>query len=127
MGLPTQSRPREGRPRRRQDSSVIHDCIPFDRNTSTRKITPFWSGDVWKVIYCLKKYRPDLNCHTIATSPTGLGLITGLNPESTTLDDKYYEIVSEFLDMTYDDVAKDFKRSLNIIDNDWSIIKKHLT
>ncbi len=32
----------------------------------------FHTGDVWKVVRCLREYRPDLDVFTIATAPTGL-------------------------------------------------------
>jgi len=50
---------------------MLHDCYPRDRRTSERvRSTVFWSGDCWRLILVLKKYRPDLEINTIATAPT---------------------------------------------------------
>src|SRR5688500_8000921 len=55
---------------------LVHDCFPHDRLTAEReRVTTFWSGDVWKLVVLLKKYRPDLAIHTIAAPPTGLCVI----------------------------------------------------
>ena len=60
----------------------IHDCYPIDARSAERdQVTAFWSGDIWRLLVLLKKYRPDLAIHTLGTPPTGLGLITRLDPE----------------------------------------------
>jgi tetratricopeptide (TPR) repeat protein len=98
---------------------AIHDCIPLDAVTSSReRITNFWSGDIWKLILCLKKYRPDVSLVSVATKPTGLGLVTGLDPESRVLSECYEQIVAEFVPLGYDDIAAHEYESLNVIEND---------
>ncbi|MEJ0007157.1 MAG: class I SAM-dependent methyltransferase [Steroidobacteraceae bacterium] len=74
----------------RPDSLIfIHDCFPIDARSAEREqITAFWSGDIWRLLVLLKKYRPDLAIHTLGTPPTGLGLISRLNPASTVLRDR---------------------------------------
>ena len=40
---------------------VVHDCNPPNARVAARKReTGFWTGDVWKLIPCLKEHRPDL-------------------------------------------------------------------
>jgi len=74
----------------------IHDCYPLDAVTAARdRTTTFWSGDVWKVILCLKKYRPDLRVHTLAAPPTGLGIVRGLDRRSNVLQARLEEIYRE--------------------------------
>src|SRR6195256_6059208 len=52
---------------------LIHDCYPLSRHTAEReRRTSFWSGDIWRLILLLRKYRPDLSVKAIRTAPTGL-------------------------------------------------------
>jgi hypothetical protein len=91
---------------------TIHDCMPFDgemieriNNYTGRTPGPnagAWTGDVWKVILILEKYRPDLSVVLVDCAPTGLVCISGLDPSSTVLKDKYREIVAEFAAMPND-------------------------
>ncbi|MCP5045886.1 MAG: tetratricopeptide repeat protein [bacterium] len=106
---------------------LVHDCFPLDKATSTRERgTFFWSGDTWKTIVCLREYRPDLNLFTIPASPTGLGVITNLDPKSTVLEDHYDEIVAKFKPMDYDYLDGKKEETLNVIPNQWAIIKEKL-
>ncbi len=98
---------------------AIHDCIPLNTITSAReRSTNFWSGDIWKLILCLKKYRPDLAIVNVAAKPTGLGLVTNLDPTNRTLETQYDQILEEYVPMTYDAVANNEQQALNVIAND---------
>lgn len=98
---------------------AIHDCLPLDAVTSAReRTTNFWSGDVWKLVVCLKKYRPDLHLVTVAAKPTGLGLVTALDPQSRILETHYSRIVEEFLPLSYDAFVSQEHQALNVIAND---------
>ncbi|MEI2419650.1 class I SAM-dependent methyltransferase, partial [Arthrospira platensis SPKY2] len=96
---------------------LLHDVLPLNRITSLReRKTAFWSGDVYKVILILKKYRPELEIKVIATPPTGLGVITNLNPESTILADNFTTIVNEYMQLDYDDLLGSNKwENLNVV------------
>lgn len=57
----------------RDSTILIHDCYPMDRESAGRVPRSVnWSGDIWRLIVLLKKYRPDLAIHSIGTPPTGL-------------------------------------------------------
>ena len=102
---------------------VIDDCCPLDRRSAERtRTTLFWTGDVWRVIPALKKYRPDLRIHTIATAPTGLCVIRGLDPASRVLPDHYDAIVAEFLALDYGALEADKAAFVNLFPNDWERI-----
>jgi len=76
---------------------VIDDIFPNHVLQASRKrISKVWTGDVWKIIPCLKKFRPDLNIVMLDCIPTGLLVITGLNKQNTTLLSQYNYIVKEF-------------------------------
>ncbi len=103
---------------------LVHDCYPFDRRTAERdRATTFWSGDVWRLVIALKKYRPDLDIRTIATPPTGLALIRNLNPDSRELSDHMDEIVAEMMATDYSMLDHDKKGALNWFPNEWSKIE----
>ncbi len=52
---------------------LIHDCLPVDEVSARReRETKFWTGDVWKLIVCLKEWRPESGreghrCPTVGT------------------------------------------------------------
>ncbi len=105
---------------------VIHDCLPLDRRTASRtRTTQFWSGDVWKIVPCLKNERPELNIITIPAYPTGLCLISGLDSESQILEENYPAIVEQYLTLEYDNTV-DKAACFSLIANDWPCIKDYL-
>lgn len=64
---------------------VLHDTVPFDALTSSvERSTDWWTGDVWKMLPFLAEHRPDLECFTVRTPPSGLTIIRGLNPTRNT-------------------------------------------
>jgi hypothetical protein len=77
---------------------VFDDIFPADvrmagRDRRTRK----WTGDVFKILGFLDKYRPDLICLRIDTQPTGLLLVLGLDPANDALNEHYDELLREAL------------------------------
>lgn len=76
---------------------VIDDIFPGHPDQAKReRCTRAWTGDVWKLKNILEKYRPDLYMLTINAYPTGLLLITALDPDNKVLDDHYYEILKQY-------------------------------
>ena len=112
----------------RPDSLIfIHDCYPIDARSAAREqTTGFWSGDIWRVIVLLKKYRPDLSIHTIGTPPTGLGLITRLDPASTVLRSRLPELIAEGLALPFADIAQRRAEALNLVRYDWPHVRQLL-
>lgn len=92
---------------------VMHDCLPVDTAIArrpesygeSRRHPGWWTGDVWKVLPILAKYRPELAVYAIDAAPTGLVLITGLNPKSTILADNYFTILREIREMGDDSLC----------------------
>lgn len=102
----------------------VHDCYPLNAKTATREQrTAFWSGDVWRLVMLLKKYRPDLRLHTIGTPPTGLAAISGLNPQSRLVPDNLSELVAEGLAIDFSTLAECKAEALSLIPNHWSNIR----
>jgi hypothetical protein len=112
-----------------RDSTVlVHDCYPVDRVTASReRTTQIWSGDVWKLIVCLKKYRPDLRIGTVAVPPTGLGIIRRLDSRSTALPARLERLYEEFIPYDYGEMEPDKARQLNRVENRWNEIKPILS
>jgi len=82
----------------------VHDCLPQDRVSSCREPnSSFWSGDVWKLVICLRDHRPDLEITLLDVKPSGLCLIGGLQPGDTTLRDNYPSILERYLPMDFQD------------------------
>jgi tetratricopeptide (TPR) repeat protein len=110
-----------------QSTVLIHDCYPLTRLTAEReRKTLFWSGDVWRLILILRKYRPDLSVNVLATAPTGLGVVRGLDPGSSVLAERMQEIVDEYLALDYSVLDADKAGMLALFPNDWERIKSLL-
>jgi len=104
---------------------VIDDISPGHPDQAKReRCTRAWTGDVWKVKTILEKYRPDLFMLAIDAYPTGLLLITALNPENTTLDDNYQSIVDEYIEI--DSVPNDVLARDNSISGKSEKIKREV-
>ena len=106
---------------------LIHDTIPSDELTQRpNRQRKFYRGDVWKTVLCLKHYRPDLDIFTIATPPTGLTVVTGLDPTSRLLTDQFEEAMGRFVDTSFAMLEPILDTALNVVPNDWSIVQSHL-
>ncbi len=104
---------------------LIHDVYPIDAVSASReRASRFWSGDIWRLILILKKYRPDLTVNVIGARPTGLGAVQNLDPHSSVLAERQQEIIDEFLalDVSVLDGRKD--DMLNRFPNDWASIAR---
>ena len=104
---------------------LIHDVYPIDVTSAAReRASLFWSGDIWRLILILKKYRPDLSVNVIAARPTGLAIVQSLDPHSGVLAERQHEIIDEFLafDISVLDGRKD--EMLNRFPNDWASIAR---
>jgi hypothetical protein len=110
------------------DSLVfVHDCFPIDARSAARdQATGFWSGDIWRLIVLLKQYRPDLAIHTIGTPPTGLGLITRLDPRSTVLRSRLPELIAAGMALDFSAIATRRPEALNLMPYDWPRVRQLL-
>lgn len=77
---------------------VFDDVFPRRRKEAAReRRTLFWTGDVFWMPYALAKWRPDLSLLRVDTQPTGLLLVTGLDPASTVLAASLDAIEAEYV------------------------------
>jgi hypothetical protein len=99
----------------------------LDEATQRReRVTQFHTGDVWRTVVSLRKYRPDLLVFTIATPPSGLTVVTGLDARSRVLKTHYDQIVSEALAIPFAAVEPDLWSALNVVPADFSSVKRLL-
>jgi hypothetical protein len=88
---------------------VLHDCLPINTRMTERlrrdgqdeedpATRGFWTGDVWKILLILKRYRSDLSLCFLDCGPTGLVVCTGLKPRNPILSEQYDHILAEFSD-----------------------------
>ena len=111
----------------REATILIHDVYPQDREGISRERKgAVWLGDVWRLIPCLKRHRPDLWIRTIAAPPSGLALIRNLDPASGLLAHKLEQLRQEVLALDYSAIEKDRKIALNWIPNDWENVRELL-
>jgi hypothetical protein len=77
---------------------VFDDQLPRNIDEAARdRHTTAWTGDVYKIIPVLQRYRPDLRVVVMDTAPTGVTVVFGMDPTSTVLSDKYDEIIETYL------------------------------
>jgi hypothetical protein len=106
-----------------ESTILIHDVYPLNERTAEReRVTAFWSGDIWRLILLLREHRPDLTVHTIAASPTGLGIVRNLDPQSRYIRDHLDELVKEYLAMRFDVLEGRKAERLALFPNDWKLI-----
>ena len=104
---------------------LIHDCLPIDAVTSAReRTTTVWTGDVWKVVLVLKRFRPDLHVVTSDVGPSGLAMITNLDPVSQVLRGQLDAIVEEYVSLSYEAIAADKRSALNVATDAWDTVRR---
>ena len=103
---------------------LMHDCYPLDERTAQREqVTGFWSGDIWRLMLLLRTHRPDLVVRTIATPPTGLGIVLNPDPASRVLADRLDELIAEYLAKDFSVLAAGKREALGLIENRWPLIR----
>ena len=108
----------------RDSTILLDDCYPLNRETAEReRRREFWSGDIWRLILLLKKYRPDLAIHIVATPPCGLAVVRRLDPDSRFLLEHHDRLCAEFLAVDYAFLEDDMAGKLNLFPNDWGKIR----
>ena len=88
---------------------VLHDCLPSNERMAERTLRrdedeseetrDYWTGDVWKLLLVLAKYRKDLKIYYVDCPPTGIVLVTNLSTKESNLRLNYDRIVEEFRDV----------------------------
>ncbi len=93
---------------------ALHDCLPLNRQMASRdrpgaesgavaEFPGWWTGDVWKLLAILPRYRPDLSVRACNAPPTGLVVIRNLKPDDRTLERAFDTIMAELLNPADED------------------------
>lgn len=100
-----------------RDSVIaVHDCDPPNAEAAAReRTTAFWTGDVWKLVLCLKRHRPDLRVAVVDVPPSGLGIVTNLDPGSTLLEERFAQICDELVGLEFGELAEAKHEKLSIV------------
>jgi hypothetical protein len=105
----------------------MHDCYPIDAASATReRTTKLWSGDVWKTTLALRELRPDLEIVTLDAKPTGLAMVTQLDPSSTVLVENMAAAIDHYMEIPYDEIADTRAEYLNRAQADWPSVARLL-
>jgi hypothetical protein len=81
---------------------AFHDTLPLTEAAADRAPVPgLWCGDVWRILPALERWRPDLRVATLPTGPSGLTIVTRLDPESHVLDANFETVVAEVSALPY--------------------------
>jgi hypothetical protein len=108
----------------RESVVLVHDCNPPAAFMATReRQTAVWSGDVWKLVVALREARPDLGVSVVDVSPSGLGVVTGLDPASTVLSDRYQQLHDELIGLEYAWLDPGRDQKLNLVGGDWETVR----
>lgn len=102
---------------------LLDDCLPLNVEMAEREHRPaarqdrplsgWWTGDVWKLLWVLREYRPDLVLTPVDVRPTGSIAVTRLDPASTRLSDAYDEILDRYLARELDTATLDEHWQIN--------------
>jgi hypothetical protein len=93
---------------------ALHDCLPLEmpmaeRTSGATAIDPLrqgmWTGDVWRTALLLKRRRPDLRIIALDAAPTGLVLITNLDPRNNMLAEGEERLIAEMRSWTLDQIT----------------------
>jgi len=77
---------------------VFDDQLPRNVDEAARnRHTGAWTGDVYKMVPVLQRYRPDLRLAVVNTRPTGMMVVFGVDPGNRVLRDSYAEIMDRYL------------------------------
>lgn len=78
---------------------AVHDVLPVAADWASREPrAKNWTGDVWRIVPCLRRWRPDLEITLLDASPSGMLMVGNLDPDNRVLIDRLPEIMASFLD-----------------------------
>lgn len=100
---------------------AVHDCHAHDEITAGReRTTDFWTGDVWRIIPALKRIQPALLIRTIDVDPTGLCLISNLDPGFALDERAFEETVDMYMRMPLPATPEGRAQVCNIVPYHWT-------
>jgi hypothetical protein len=109
----------------RDAALLLHDCLPLDEATASRtQSTAFWTGDVWRILPVLARFRPDLSISAVKCAPSGLVIVRNLDPTSNELRKAKDEALAFGFSLGYSQIPAPQDLGIEVIANDWSGISR---
>ena len=98
---------------------LLHDTVPLNATTASRDHrTGFYTADGWKIVPCLLGLRPDLRIITVPTAPSGLTVVTRLDPHNTRLQERLPAIHEAYRPLPCDRALASPQATFNLGVND---------
>jgi predicted O-methyltransferase YrrM len=98
---------------------VMHDALPVAPiYASSERTTRFWVGDVWKTVKLLLSCRTDLRIRIVPTPPSGLVVITKLNPKMVRRGDWFAADFASFEGDTWESGTTEWPSDFPLVSND---------
>lgn len=85
---------------------ILHDCLPWNfhgtrrlarRGDGYEPVIGGWAGDCWKALAVVQDARPDITVTLLDSPPTGLAVLSSLDPASDVLWTRYGMLVERML------------------------------
>jgi hypothetical protein len=106
---------------------AFHDILPFCEEVATRRRqTRFWTGDTFKVLLVLASVRPDLRLAVVPCYPSGLGIVTGLDPRNTVPPTEYANALETWQKVGFSDAFAKMQQSVATLPNDFALVAQYL-
>jgi hypothetical protein len=106
---------------------LIHDCLPPSRDSALREpAVRTWAGDVWKLILCLVDQRPDLDVHVVSAWPTGIGVVSNLDPANDILWEREQECIDDYLPLEFSAFSDRAPVAVRVVPNEWAAVRRLL-
>jgi hypothetical protein len=95
---------------------LFHDTLPHDAQMALRnRETQAWTGDVWKVVLAMQRVCPYLHITTLDSPPTGLTIVSNIDPTDRALEVGFDAIVDELMDLEFRDYRAFGIGALNVV------------
>lgn len=108
--------------------AILHDVYPVHSVTAERvRRSIFWTGNVWKVVFLIREFLPQLKFTTLPTAPSGLFLIKGFDGKRPEIDNaKLADRVGELFLETFEQHAANLPENINLGLNNSDYIREWL-
>lgn len=98
---------------------ALHDVWPLCAEVATPvQQTVFWTGDTFKALLVLMDLRPELRVVVVPCFPSGLALVTGLDPCNAVDSTAYNAAIASWHPVGFDAAMSEFRRRVTLVPNE---------
>lgn len=106
---------------------AMHDVLPPWKQVATpQQQSLFWVGDAFMALLTLTEIRRDLHIGVIPCFPSGLAIVTGLNPQDATSNCDYETALARWRTVEFDAAITELKSRVTLLANDLDAVKQYL-